>query len=135
MRGAVAGRKAAAEAYQRNFHIVKQTWPRGRAGFLTGDENVVDAGHSQKRQKDAGGLPQAAAGAVSDHGAADLLGRGKSFACSLARRVTFTCLYDEKLAAFGVTPGHIKEFTPDTQALKRQRGGIAIGRKRARRAR
>jgi len=119
LRGTVAGRKAAAEAYQRNFHIVKQTWPRGRAGFLTGDENVVDAGHSQKRQKDAGGLPQAAAGAVSDHGAADLLGRGKPLAGGLARRVTFTCLYDEKLAAFGIPPRRVKEFTPDPQALKR----------------
>ena len=135
MRDTVAGRKAAAEAYQRHFHIVKQTWPWGRAGFLTGDKNVVGACHSQKRQKDAGSLAQPTPGPVPDDGAADLLCRGKPFASSLARRVTFTCLYDEKLAAFGVTPGHIKEFTPDTQALKRQRAGIAIGRKRARRAR
>lgn len=135
MRGAVAGRKAAAEAYQRHFHIVKQTWPRGRAGFLASDENVVGAGHPQKRQKDAGRFPQPAAGAVPDNGPADLLGRGKSLAHGLARRVTFASLNDEKPAAFGITPGDIKEFTPDAQAFERQRSRVAIGRKRARRAR
>ena len=135
MWGAVAGRKAAAEAYQRHFHIVKQTWPWGRSGVLTGNENVVGASNSQKRQKDAGSFAQAAASPVADNGAAYLLGRGKAFASSVTRRDAIPALDDQKPAALGITPCNIKKFTPYTQALKRQRGGIAIGRKRAQTAR
>ena len=107
MWGAVAGRKAAAEAYQRHFHIVKQTWPRGRSGVLTGNEDVVGASNSQKRQKDAGSLAQAAASPVADNGAAYLLGRGKAFASSVTRRDAIPALDDQKPAALGITPGHI----------------------------
>mgnify|MGYP001191885232 FL=1 len=135
MWGAVAGRKAAAEAYQRHFHIVKQTWPRGRSGVLTGNEDVVGASNSQKRQKDAGSFAQTAASPVADNGAAYLLGRGKAFASSVTRRDAIPALDDQKPAALGITPCNIKKFTPYTQALKRQRGGIAIGRKRAQSAR
>ena len=135
MWGAVAGRKTAAEAYQRHFHIVKQTWPWGRSGILTGNENIISAGNSQKRQKDAGSLAQAAASPVADNGAAYLLGRGKAFAGSVARRRAIPGLNDQKPAAFGITPGNVQEFTPYPQALKRQRGGIAIGGKRAQSAR
>lgn len=108
MWGAVAGRrKAAAEAYQRHFHIVKQTRPRGRSGVLTGDENVVGAGNPQKRQKDAGGFAQAAAGPVPDDGAANLLGRGESLASGVPGRLAIAALHDQKPAALGITPGHI----------------------------
>lgn len=131
MWGAVAGRKAAAEAYQRHFHIVKQTWPRGRSGVLTGNEDVVGASNSQKRQKDAGSLAQAAARPVPDDRTAHLFGRGKAFPSSVACRDAIAALNDQKPAAFGVTPGNIKEFTPYTQALKRQQVRIAIGGKRA----
>lgn len=135
MWGAVAGRKAAAEAYQRHFHIVKQTRPRSRPSVLTSDKNIVGASDAQKRQKDAGSLAQAAARPISDNGTAYLLGRGKAFASSVTRRDAIPALDDQKPAALGITPCNIKKFTPYTQALKRQRGGIAIGRKRAQSAR
>ena len=131
MRCAITCRKAAAEAYQRHFHIVKQTRPRSRGGVLTGDENVVSARDAQKRQKDAGRLAEATAGPVADHRSADLLGRGKSLANSLAVVRAAAALDNQQAAAFGKTARNVQEFAPYPQAFERQRGGIAIGRQRA----
>lgn len=68
-------------------------------------------------------------------GAAYLLGRGKAFASSVTRRDAIPALDDQKAGGARNNPCNIKKFTPYTQALKRQRGGIAIGRKRAQSAR
>lgn len=117
MRGSVTGNEAAAEAYQRLFQIVKQTGPGGRAGFLTRHHDIVDACDTKTRQKQAGGLAQAAPGAVADHRPTDLFGRGEAEAELGAGYVPKTSLHHHQTAALGITLCNIKEFTPDTQAF------------------
>jgi hypothetical protein len=83
--GAIGGRRGepvvrGGEAYQRAPDIVNQT-RQGRLGrAAAGDQHIVAAGAAQLRQKRAGGLAQAAFGAVAHHGAADLLGCSEAHA-------------------------------------------------------
>jgi hypothetical protein len=101
--GEVTRKEAAAEAYQRLFDVVKQTWPRGRTGFLTGHHDIVDTCDTKPGQEKPYGLPQAAAGAVSDDRAADLLGRGEADPGRVTRHATAARLNHHQTAAFGVT--------------------------------
>jgi hypothetical protein len=116
----------AAEAYQRHFHIVKQTGPGGVRGVLTRDEDVIRARNAQMGKKRAGGLAEAAAGAVADDGTADLLRRRKALAGLRAGRVPAAALDHHDLAAFGVTLSHEKEFTPFLEADNLQRRRVAV---------
>jgi hypothetical protein len=124
----VAGKKAAAEAYQRRFHIVKQTGPSRRRGFLPRDKDVVGPRHSQPRQQLPGGFPEAASGPVADYRPADLLGRGKSLAGRRARLAPAARLDHHETPAVGVTLSHKKEFAADAQALHRDRILISVVR-------
>ena len=120
------GRKAAAEAYQRDFHIVKQTGPGAVAGVLAGDEDIVDARESQKGQKEPHCLAQAAAGPVADHGSADLAGGGKARPGGGTRLGPAAGLDDQELAAFGDAIRDIKEFAARAQALDRRAGRLDL---------
>jgi len=113
LRSVVASRKAAAEAYQRPFHIVKQTRPRSCAGVLAGYENIVGAGNAQQRQKSAGRLAEAAARPVPDDRSADLLGGGEPFPDCLSRQVPAASLNDKQTASLRITLGYVKEFSPN----------------------
>jgi hypothetical protein len=101
--GEVTRKEAAAEAYQRLFDIVKQTWPGGRSGFLTGHNHIVDACDTKPGQEMPDRLPQAAAGAVADDRAADLLGCGKADPGSVTRHATAARLNHDQAAALSVT--------------------------------
>ena len=117
--------EAAAEAYQRLFHIVKQTGPGGNGGFLPRDKHVVGSADAQGGQKRPGGLAEAAASPVADNGSADLLCRGKSRAGFRPGRPAAAGLDDDQAPSFGVTLCHKKKFTPHLEAddLKRRRVG------------
>jgi hypothetical protein len=72
--------RAPGEAYQRAFNIVKQCRPGSTAGLRARDEHIVASNASVEGQKQARRLAQAALGAISDHGPADLFCRGESSA-------------------------------------------------------
>lgn len=110
------GKEAAAEAYQRLFHIVKQTRPWSLGGFLTRDKDVIGAADAKNRQKGACGLAQAAAGPVADDGVPDLLGRGKSGPGFGAGGVPAASLHDDQVPALGITLCDKKKFTPHPEA-------------------
>jgi hypothetical protein len=120
--GAAFDREAAAEAYQRRFHIVKQTGPgRGRR-FLAGDKDIVDAGPSQKGKQEARGLPQAAARAVADNGPPDLAGGREPCPGHRARLRPAAGLDDQAAAALGDAFRDKQEFAARPEALDVQRG-------------
>jgi hypothetical protein len=115
--GEVTRKEAAAEAYQRLFDIVKQTWPRGRTRFLTGNHDIVDACDTKPGQERPYGFPHAATGAVADDGAADLFGRGKADPGRVTRHATAARLNHHQAAAFGITLCNIKKFATNAEAF------------------
>jgi len=66
------------EPYQRAFHVVKQTPPIADGRSVAGDKDIVTSGLSERGQQCSCRFPQAALGAVANHGAADLLGGGEA---------------------------------------------------------
>ena len=105
-----------AEAYQRLFHIVKQTRPGRCGGFLTRDKDVVRPAHPVNRQKRPRGFTQATPGAVADDRVADLLGGGEACAGLGPRKGPAAGLDDDQAAPFCKTCGHKQEFAPHTEA-------------------
>ena len=75
-----AGRAVAIgrEAYQRAFHIVKQTRPWARRRAVASDQYIVEAGLGELRQKHPGGFTHAPLGAIADHRPPDLTGGGEA---------------------------------------------------------
>jgi hypothetical protein len=72
-RGLIGG-----EAYQRAFHIVKQTRPGAFGRAAPGDEHIVKGGPPMKGQHHARGLPQPPFRAIAHHGAPDFPGCGEA---------------------------------------------------------
>jgi hypothetical protein len=62
------------------LHILKQAQPRALDDAASGDENIVMAGRSVKRQKMAGRFTQASLRPISLYGAADLARRCEAHA-------------------------------------------------------
>jgi len=113
-----------AEAYQRLFHIVKQTGPWRGGGFLTRDKDVVRPANAMNRQKRPCRFTQSAPCAVAYDGVADLLGGGKSCTGRGPRRVPAARLEDDQAPPFAKTLGNKQKFAPHpkTKHLNLRRG-------------
>jgi hypothetical protein len=78
-------------------------------------------------QEHPGGLAQAAAGPVTDDGAADLFGGGKAFADLRTRRGAAAALNHHDPLAVAVTPCHKKKFTPHPEAFNLKWRRVDVG--------
>lgn len=63
----------AGQAYQRAFHIVKQTYPANVGCNVAGYEDIIPTRAAMNRQKTPCSFPQAPAGTVAHDCAANLL--------------------------------------------------------------
>jgi len=68
----------AVEPGQGGNQILLQGLEGARGGGLTADQDVIEAGAGNCRQRQPRGLAQAALDAVAHHGIADLLGHGET---------------------------------------------------------
>ena len=102
------------EAYQRAFHIVKQTRPRNVSRFHTCNEDIIPPRLAMLWQENTGSLPQSSLRPVAGHGIADLLGGGKSGPGMVTRRFALaaTGLHQQGLATLGPAVAHIKKLRP-----------------------
>ena len=112
------------EAYQRAFHIVKQTRPGARRRAAPGDQHVVVSGPSVKGRKQPRGLAQPALGAVSRHGVADLAGGGEADADKGGAVGAITRLHDDRAPRGGGRAGAGQEIRPVLKAFDGE-GGFA----------
>ncbi len=123
-----SGEKTAAEAYQRRFHIVKQTRPGGRCGLLTRYEHVIGPGDAKLGQERPSSFAQAAARAVANHGVADLLGGGEALAGRGAGKGAAAALDNNDSLALAVTLCNKKKFTPHPEAFNLKWRRVDVGR-------
>jgi hypothetical protein len=119
------------EAYQRGFHIVKQTGPRPRAGSGPGDEHIVTPFPSMKGGQDARRLAQAALGAVALDRAADPARGGEAQAQDIRAVLAVAGLDHHRAARTRQGFGGGEEIGPPAQAFDR-RCGQAVRRLRPR---
>jgi len=119
--GVGASPETAAEAYQRRFHIVKQTGPRALARLLACNEDIIDARKAQLWQKEADAFAEAAAGAVAGDGVADFAGGGEAHARGFAWFRAPAGLDHQHAAAIRLAVRHEQEFATRPQAFEGQR--------------
>jgi hypothetical protein len=113
-----AGRQPASEAYQRAFHLVKQTGPGALPRVLSGDEYIVRPRVAQSRQAGRSRFAKPPSRPVSDDGISDFPGRRKARPNVVPRLGPASRLHDERSASFRKTFGDKQEFSPDAKTNK-----------------